>query len=303
MRGLGWREIFSYVTQLKWKIFLVFIFPVSWYFVQSVAWWRILADDGVKVSILHVFLAKITGEAINTVTPVNFLGGDPYRIYVLQKKVSAKHSTSSVVVDRTMYILAVFLLLLTALTAAFFYLPMPDDWKILFALFTLFIFLAFLMLVFFQKKGMFRLITALLKKFHIKKKKLEEIEHKIHELDEQVGGFYKKHKAHFFEIMLLQYVGRFLGVVEIFLIVNLFGLNISFVHCLFMASLTILINLVFVFIPGSLGVMESGYGALFYLMKLNPAEGVAIQIVRRIRAFFWIGIGLLVILFYKPKRS
>ena len=101
--------------------------------------------------------------------------------------------------------------------------------------------------------------------------------------------------------MILQYIGRALGILEIYLIVQLMGYNVSLEHCLYLASLTILINMVFVFIPGSMGVMEGGYGALFHLLKLNSAYGIAIQLVRRVRAYFWIGIGLLIILFYKPK--
>lgn len=303
MGEVGWENIFSYILRFRLRIFIVLFFPLSWYIIQTFAWWRILADDGVRVSFIHVFLAKIGGEAVNTITPVSFLGGDPYRVYVLQKKISTKHSTSSVVVDRTMYVLAVFLLLLTALLAAYFYLPMPPLWQIVFPVFTVAMFFAFVALVIFQKKGMFRFTSNVLKRLHIKRQKLLEIEHNIEDLDEQVSQFYRKHKLHFFEIMLLQYVGRFLGVVEIYLIVSLLGLDISFTACLFMASLTILINLIFVFIPGSLGVMEGGYGALFYLMKLNPVEGVAIQITRRLRTFFWIFLGLLVILFYKPRRG
>lgn len=303
MGEVGWENIFAYILRFRWRIIFILIFPLSWYGIQSFAWWRVLADDGVRVSLVHVFLAKISGEAINTITPVGFLGGDPYRVYVLQKKISTKYSASSVVVDRTMHVLAVFLLLLTSLCAAYFYLPLPRLWQIFFPVFTGAMFLAFVALVVFQKKGMFRFITRVLKKLHIKRQKLLEVEHKIEDLDKQVSLFYQKHKGHFFEIMFLQYVGRFLGVVEIFLIVTLLGLKISFTACLFMASLTILINLVFVFIPGSLGVMEGGYGALFYLMKLNPVEGVAIQIVRRLRTFFWIFLGLLVILLYKPKRK
>lgn len=295
--------VLNKILELKWRIVYVLLFPATWYSVQSYAWWRILADDGVKVSLWHVFLTKITGEAVNTVTPISFVGGDPYRIYLLQKKTTKTESAASVVIDRTMYILAVVLLLLTSLVGALLVLPLPGAWKVLFPLITLGLFGVFVFLVFFQKKGMFGSLSRLLQKIGIQKKKLNELSEKIDNLDEKVGGFYRKHKLHFFEIMFLQYLGRFLGVIEIYIIVSLLGLPVSFVQCLFLASLTVLINLSFFFVPGSMGVMESGYGALFYLLKLNPAYGVAIQLVRRIRTFFWIGLGLLIILVYRPSAS
>lgn len=298
---VGLQNVLQPFKDLGWNIFYVFLFPITWYSIQSFAWWRVLKDDKIDVSYFHVFLAKITGEAINTVTPVSFMGGDPYRIYMLQKKVSGSKSTSSVVIDRTMYMLAVLLLLFTAMVTAWINLPMPQTWKVAFPIFTAVLFLVFVIFVRAQNKGLFGMVAKLLHKLGVQRKGIEDLKHKIEEIDHDVGRFYRKHKAHFFEIMILQYIGRALGIFEIYLIVQLMGYNVTLEHCLYLASLTILINMVFVFIPGSMGVMEGGYGALFHLLKLNSAYGIAIQLVRRVRAYFWIGIGLLIILFYKPQ--
>ncbi|MFH1356966.1 MAG: lysylphosphatidylglycerol synthase transmembrane domain-containing protein [bacterium] len=303
IKKVGWEDVWQQIQKVNYKIIYIFLFPITWYSIQSFAWWRVLTDDGVKVSLIHVFLTKITGEAINTVTPLSFIGGDPYRIYLLQKKTTKTSSASSVVIDRTMYFLGVFILLLLTLCIGWFRLTLPPLWRILFPIFIIGFFIFFVMLVRFQKKGMFTAISQLILKTGIQKERILSYSEKITDLDEKIGSFYTKHKAHFFEIMILHFIGRFLGAVEIFIIASLLGLPLEFVHCLYLASLTILINFLFVFIPGSMGVMESGYGALFYILKINWEHGVALQLVRRIRAFFWIGIGLLIILFYKPSKK
>lgn len=303
MRRVGLSEIAASLKQLKYQILYILILPVSWYFIQSVAWWRVLADDGIRVALWHVFLTKITGEAINTMTPASFMGGDPFRIYLLQKKIALTHSASSVIIDRTMYMFAVFLLLLVTFFVAWFALPLPPVWRVFFPVFTAGFLVVFVILVFFQKRGLVGGITGLIKKLGIKRERLDSLSHKIDEVDAQVGAFYRKHKLHFFEIMGLQFAGKFLGVVEIYLIAVLLGFPVTFIQCFFIASLTVLINIMFVFVPGSLGVMEGGYGALFYLMQLYPALGVMIQLVRRIRQIFWMGMGLMIILFYRPKSN
>jgi glycosyltransferase 2 family protein len=303
IRNVGFDNVLATFSNLGWKILYVLVFPIVWYSIQSAAWWRIITDDGHSMSYWHVLLAKLTGEAINTITPVNFVGGDPYRIYLLQKKLSKTNSTASVVIDRTMSTLAVILLLFTALVAAWFYLPLPGQWRIFFPIFTAGFFVFFLALVLFQKKGMFTTISRLLHRLGIQRQRIEAWSEKIEQTDHQVRGFYQKHKLHFFEIMLLHYIGRLLGAVEIYIIVSLLGLPVEIVHCLFLSSLTVLINMMFVFIPGSMGVMESGYGGLFYLLKLNPAYGVGIQLVRRVRTIFWISIGLIIMLAYQPKTT
>lgn len=303
VKKVGWPEVSSTIQRLGWGIVYVFIFPLTWTCIQSFAWWRVLADDDVKVSFWHVMLAKITGEAINTITPVSFIGGDPYRIYLLQKKVAGTKSAASVVIDRTMYMLAVVLLLFVTLVVAWFSLPLPGAWRVLFPVFTFLFFAVFVAVVRLQQKGMFGVVSRLLQRLHVGRERLKAIEEKITNLDHHIGAFYRKHKAHFFEIMILQFIGRFLGAVEVYMIVKLLDLPVLFIHCLFLTSLTILINIAFVFIPGSLGVMESGYGALFHLINLNPAYGVAIQLIRRIRTFFWIGLGLLIMLVYRPSAD
>ena len=303
IKKVGWHEVLSYFKKLDYKIIYVFLFPMTWYSIQSFAWWRVLTDDGVKVSLIHVFLTKITGEAVNTVTPLSFFGGDPYRIYLLQKKISKTDSASSVVIDRTMYFLGVFLLLFVTFFVAWFRLPLPGHWRVLFPAIIVLFFIIFFLLIKIQKKGMFTFISRLVLKTGIQRDRIESYSDKIADLDQQIGGFYKKHKLHFFEILGLHFSGRILGAFEILIIANLLGLPIEFYLCLYLASLTVLINVMFVFIPGSMGVMESGYGALFYLLNIAWEHGVALQLVRRIRAFFWIGIGLLIILFYKPKKD
>lgn len=298
---VGPEQIVTALTGLGFNIVSILLWPVLWYFLQSLAWYRLLEDDGIRVPLFHLFLIKLTGEAINTVTPVSFMAGDPYRIYLLQKKTSKTVSLVSVIIDRTMQSLATILLLMMTVILALFTLPLGPKMEILLPLITLATFAVLLLAVIFQKRGIFRILTNLAVRLKIKKEKLLSLREKIEGLDEQIRHFYQKHKIHFFEILTLHFLARLVGVIEIYLIAIFLGLPLAFSHCLFLTSLTILINIAFVFIPGSIGVLEGSYGALFYLFKLNPVYGVTIQLVRRIRAIVYTFLGLLIILFYKPS--
>lgn len=284
------------------KVLLIFVFPLSWYFLQSLAWYRILRDDRIDVSFLHIFLTKLTGEALNTITPVGFMGGDPYRIYLLQKKTTKTISTSSVVVDRSMQTLAVISLLIITTAIAMVDLPLNPQMKIAMPLSAVIFLLLLLLMVNLQKKDVFKRFLKIAHTLHIKRKNLEEISHKIEKIDQQISLFYKKHPLHFYEIFVLHLLGRLLGPVEIFIMAWLMGFPIGLLPSLYLAALTIVINIVFVFIPGSIGVMEGGYGYLFHLLRFDPAHGVSLQLVRRIRALFYVLAGLLIILFYRPRK-
>lgn len=284
------------------KVLLIFIFPLSWYFLQSLAWYRILRDDKIPVSFLHIFLSKLTGEALNTITPVGFMGGDPYRIYLLQKKTTKTLSTSSVVVDRSMQTLAVITLLVITSAIAMLDLPLNPQMKITLPILSVIFLLFLLLMLHSQKQGVFKRFLRIAHGLHIKRKKLEEISHKLEKIDRQISQFYQKHPLHFYEIFVLHLAGRLLGPVEIWLMAWLMDFPIGLLPSLYLAALTIVINIVFVFIPGSIGVMEGGYGYLFHLLRFDAAHGVTLQLVRRIRALFYVLVGLFIILFYRPKK-
>ena len=54
-----------------------------------------------------------------------------------------------------------------------------------------------------------------------------------------------------------------------------------------------MVNAVFAFVPGAIGVMEGAYSGMLYLLHIDPAIGITIQIAKRMRAAFWILLGLL----------
>lgn len=53
--------------------------------------------------------------------------------------------------------------------------------------------------------------------------------------------------------------------------------------------------MLFFFVPTRAGVYESGNAILLQTLGMSAAAGVALAIIRKLRAFVWIGYGLVVI--------
>jgi hypothetical protein len=55
------------------------------------------------------------------------------------------------------------------------------------------------------------------------------------------------------------------------------------------------LTVVFKFVPFRVGVDEAASGALAPILAIQPAAGVAMAVVRKVRSLFWAGIGLALI--------
>jgi hypothetical protein len=74
---------------------------------------------------------------------------------------------------------------------------------------------------------------------------------------------------------------------------RLIGAPLSFATAFLMESINRAINIAFVFVPALVGVDELGTRELTMLLGFDGSFGVTLAIVRKIRMFFWIGVGLL----------
>ena len=86
-----------------------------------------------------------------------------------------------------------------------------------------------------------------------------------------------------------------INVVEVYVILALLKLPGSFLIGFLVEAVTKVINLIFFFVPTRAGVYESGNALLLQALGMTAAAGVALAIIRKLRAFLWAGYGLLII--------
>ena len=62
------------------------------------------------------------------------------------------------------------------------------------------------------------------------------------------------------------------------------------------------IDALFFFVPAKAGVQEGGKALIFRLLGLDPAKGLVLGIVRRLRELTWSLIGLVVLARHQARR-
>lgn len=300
---IGPQQIWENVKKITWENFLILMGLRFLYWVLRTINWKLIFDqyEG-KSSLLHLFNARMCSHAVSQLTPSAQVGGEAARIFMVNSS-SKKISLASVIVDKTIEFVTVVLFTIIGVTIAITRISLPPKLKLIFiavvaacALLLIFIFTK-------QQKGLFTWLLDRLAKMKIKLKFLENKRDEIRETDEHISEFYRNHPGTFIKVSLLYSLLILLWATEIHLTLIFIGAeNITFLDSFL---ITVLGNLAFVFplIPGSLGVYEATYLALFAILGKGTDLGVTLVLIRRIIALLFAGLGLLGMLKPSPKNQ
>ncbi len=297
------------ITNVKktgwWFVPVVGIWGIV-YYMNAWAWYYIIDAKKKKVSFIEVLKITISGFAINYVTPFVNLGGEPYRIFMLQKPIGTHSAVSSVILYTMLHFLSNFFFWVTAILFALILLPLSMELKIILVV-ALVVLSFFIWFVFRRhKKGVFESLlnfisrTPLLKRL---KKKLEPKENSLMKIDEKIKHLFNNRKNAFFFALSLDYLARMVGVFEFLFILKAIGVDISFLEAFYISAGSSLIINIFFFMPFELGTREGSLYLVLDSVKLSAGIGIYIGIINRVREFFWILIGLLLIQFNKVKNT
>ena len=300
---IGIPRIWENIKKITWQNFLILmLLRLLYWILRAINWKVILEQYKTSNSLFHIFYARICSHAVNQLTPSAQVGGEAARIYIVNCS-SKRISLASVIVDKTIEFLTVIIFTIVGVAIAITRIPMPGKIKTLFIGFTVVALFLLLLVLSKQKKGLLEWFIKLMAKMKIRFKFLEKNREKIKETDEHISDFYRNHRKAFLGVFLLYSLLIMLWTTEIHLTLIFIGAtNISFLDSFL---ITVLGNLAFLFplIPGSLGIYEATYVALFALLGKGTALGFTLVLIRRVIALIWAGVGLIAMLKSKPTKK
>jgi uncharacterized membrane protein YbhN (UPF0104 family) len=300
IKKIGWADVFHSVARINYWFILVLILSTFWYWLYTKGWQQLLKPFGGALSTYELFRAKISGEAVNCLNPANFVVGDPVRIYLVRKGFRVREGAASVVVDRTIHSISILFIILLGIIVGFPVLTfLPEEIQTWIPIFVAVLTILIALVIIFQHRGLFVLPFKLLIRLNLKKEFALKAKAYMEELDDNIRSFYNINRNGFFAALVYHFIGRFLGIVEIYIYGIAITPDFTFQMAILLGALSPIITVTFAFVPGALGVMEGAYGGLLYVMGLDPAVGAAIQIGRRVRAGFWIVVGLVFLLLHR----
>lgn len=284
--GVG--EIARAFANLGWLAPVVLL-PFGLVYLLDTLGWRFAFGEAGVPGVGFGTLARIrwAGESINTVLPSAYIGGEAVKVQLLHKRgVPRMDSASSVVAGKTAQVVAQVVFIAAGAVAGVAILPPESPARAGMLIITALAIAIVALLVWLQQRGMFSTLAALLPV-----RALTRRAESLRQLDNRIFEFYRKDRRHFMLSTAVYFGGWMADTLEILLVSHLLGMPIDFSQALAVEAFISVAKALGIFVPGALGVQESGIVFLCYLFGLPPALGVSYAIIRRGREVVYAAIG------------
>ena len=293
--GVG--EIWRTCVSLGWLAPLALL-PYAVIYAADTLGWRFAfaGNASLPVSFWRLYRIRWCGESVNNVVPSAYIGGESVKIYLLHKHgVSAGQAAASVIVGRTLQTLTQILFIALG-AAAFLSIADPESNLRLGIMFVLAGSVTVVGGLFWlQSRGMFSILFRLLSKLGIRSAALESKREKLEQIDHQVAGFYRNDRRRFALSAGGYFAGWLLDTLDIYLVSWLLGMPIGWTQALAVEAFISVAKMLGLFVPGALGVQESGIALVCRLAGLPDALGLAYAIIRRGRDVVYASLGWLLL--------
>ncbi len=293
---VGWSEILRHLKLVGWYWPLILFPYLLVNLFDTISWYCCFERFPPGVTIRYLFFNRLAGEAVNVLTPMASLGGEPVKALMLQNKgISLTDATASLVISKGILVLSMAFYILLGMVLAPFLFHLSAGKLFALAVAGLALGLAAVGFVVLQRYGMCRLGMAVLEKCRFLPRRLKEQEAALCRLDAQMSTFYRRHLWRFWLSLGCSLLGWLIHGVEVYIIFDLLGQPIHLVTALCLDALATLIGGMAFFIPGNLGVQDGGNILLAMGLQLGALMGATFSLIRRIREGFWLAVGLVVL--------
>jgi uncharacterized protein (TIRG00374 family) len=303
--NLGLKNIIENISKTGvWFIPIILVWFII-YLLNTFTWFIAQKNDSSRIKYSTLLSIHISSSAINYLTPIVSLGGEPYRILNASEYMDDKNAVSSTLLYNIFHVLSH--LIFWSICCLISLMIFRDGTMFILSLIIFVVLSAviFLFIVGFRK-GFLSVLLNLFKGRLIFKKLnnyIEKKEAKILIVDKSIRGFYSNKRKYFYVLIFSELLARIAASAEIYFILYSINIVISPFQAIYIyGAMSLFLNLLF-FIPMETGTKEVSLYYIVGTLGISSQIGIYVSLVSRIREFFWIIIGMILIKLNKSKTS
>jgi len=301
VRRAGVAEIVGGVAQVGWGLVPILALAGARFFVRACAWRLCMpahepSGEGPprgRLSIGQAFTAFVAGDAIGNLTPLGMAASEPTKVFLTRHRLATRESVASLASDNLLYGASIAAMLALGVIVALATIPLSLAWRegAIAALFA----------------GVVgAIVTARLMRGTWREEDgaRPPWRETLAGFRRSVLAFSQEQPGRLAQVFLLDLSFHALAVLEVFLTLRwlLGDRSPTLAQAIVFEALNRVVTVAFKFVPFRVGIDEAFSGALAPVMAVQPAAGVTLAVVRKVRNLVWTGIGLLFIAAH-PARA
>jgi putative ABC transport system permease protein len=297
IRQVGLQPIFDALGRIGFGLFILLAISGSRHMLRTVAMRAAVPPEHRRFNFMQAFSARLGGEAISFITFTGPLLGEATKVALLRKRMPLTHGVPALVIDNLLYNLSVVFFILSGACVMLLTYDLPRVVQFVLLLIAA-VALAGILGAVYAANRRVTLVTWLmgrLARLGFKRRKLLQWRNKIYHIETNVYDFYKHRPGAFFIMIGFDLLSHASSVVEVYITLRMLGFKPQVEAAYIIESLTKVINFVFGFVPGTIGVYERGTMSILETLGFTAATGLLLALVRKAGIVFWTGIGLAIL--------
>jgi putative ABC transport system permease protein len=294
---VGVQPIFDALLRIGFGFFFVLGLSGLRHVLRTIAMRAAVPPEHRRFNFQQAFAARLGGEAISFLTFTGPLLGEATKVALLRKRVPLTYGVPALVVDNLLYNLSVVFFILSGACVMLFSYQLP---RLVYSVLLVIASVAALGIAAAALAARHRIMLLTwaidrLAQLRLSPKVILKRRHHIYHLESKVYDFYKHHPGAFFGMIACDLLAHASSVVEVYVALRMLGFHPQVAQAYIIESLTKVINFVFAFVPGTIGVYEGGTEVVLRTLGFAAATGVALALVRKAAIVCWTTLGLLVL--------
>lgn len=289
----GVSEIVEAIRRVGWGLVIILALAGLRFLVRAECWRWCLAP-ATAFPIGRALAAFLAGDAVGNVTPLGLLASEPTKVLLTRHHLATREAVASLAVENLVYAASVMAMVGGGLVVLAVNVAMPVVWKagLMAALAALVV-------------GGVVSLRAMRGTWDPRRGQRPRWRERLASVRDEALRFSGGHPGRLWRVFALDVVFHALAVLEVYLTLQwlLGDRSPTLVQAIVFEALNRVITAAFKFVPFRVGIDEASAGALAPILSVNPAAGVALAVVRKVRNLFWAAIGLVLVAAHPPAPT
>ena len=291
VRSVGGAAILQGVRRVGWGFVIILALAGARFLIRAECW-RLCLPPGTSLTRGQALRAFLAGDAVGSVTPLGLLASEPTKVLLTRHHLATREAVASLAVENLVYAASVISMIVAGLAVLLAAVPLPPTLRGMV--------MAALAGAAVAAAVAFRVLRGTWDDARGPRPRWRE---KLATVRQSVLGFSAGHPGRLWRVFGLDLGFHALAVAEVYLTLGwlLGDRSPTLAQAIVFEALNRVVTVAFKFVPFRIGVDEALSGAFAPVLAVNPAAGVALAVVRKIRNLSWAGVGLILVATHRER--